>query len=527
MNIKKYLSIAVLTFLTISKCHASKILAVFVFPGKSHFMMHQVLVQELLKRGHEITCIAGSTLGKNLGANYTEILLPPYDFWKEVGHAINIKTIFDLAKMGQWDFLKMLDTIGIKTTEKALQQPAVHEIFNRNETKNVYDLLLVEQFYQEAFLTLALKYDIPIIASSTLGHQNFMSQMMGVITPWSFVPHGSLPLSENMNFWERAWNSAASLYDDYYREFIYYPKQDVLIQKYLSHLPIKFPTVSEMKKNLSVLFLNSYVPLASPRPSTIGMVEIGGMHIYPPKPLPTDIKAFLDGATNGAIYFSLGSQVQSSELSPEKLKIFFDTFSKLKQRVLWKFEDESLTGLPKNVMIKKWMPQGDVLAHPNVKVFITHGGLFGSQEGVFYGIPMLGIPIYCDQHLNINKAVASGYALKLNFDEITGEQLEYSLRELLENPSYRNKVKEVSEVFRDRQVDARESAMYWIEYVIRHKGARHIRSAGLDLTWYQYYLVDVIGFFALIVFGTLAALIFVIRTLLGGRKVGTKKQKVN
>lgn len=57
---------------------------------------------------------------------------------------------------------------------------------------------------------------------------------------------------------------------------------------------------------MSLMLLNSYVPLTKPRPSMVGMIPVGGMHIYPPNPLPTDIKQFLDGATHGAIYFSLG-----------------------------------------------------------------------------------------------------------------------------------------------------------------------------------------------------------------------------
>jgi hypothetical protein len=43
-----------------------------------------------------------------------------------------------------------------------------------------------------------------------------------------------------------------------------------------------------------------------------------------------------------------------------------------------------------------------------------------------------------------------------------------------------------------------DTAIYWVEYVIRHKGAPHLRVAGLDLPWYQYHLLDVIAFIVLI-----------------------------
>lgn len=37
-----------------------------------------------------------------------------------------------------------------------------------------------------------------------------------------------------------------------------------------------------------------------------------------------------------------------------------------------------------------------------------------------------------------------------------------------------------------------ETAVYWTEYVIRHKGAPHLRSVAVELSWYQYYLVDIL-----------------------------------
>lgn len=149
---------------------------------------------------------------------------------------------------------------------------------------------------------------------------------------------------------------------------------------------------------VSVILLNNYFPLTTPKPSVPGLVQVGGLHITEkPKDLPPKIKQFLDEAHDGAIYFSLGTNLRSSDMPPEQLKVFLNVFAALKQRVLWKWEDDNMANLPKNVLVQKWMPQSDILAHKNVKVFITHGGLLSTQEGVFRAVPMLGIPIYCDQ----------------------------------------------------------------------------------------------------------------------------------
>lgn len=85
----------------------------------------------------------------------------------------------------------------------------------------------------------------------------------------------------------------------------------------------------------------------------------------------------------------------------------------------------------------------------------------------------------------------------MKFQDINRENLKHSLNELLYNPIYKNQVNKVSQIFRDRPLPAMDTAMYWIDYVIRHRGAPHNRSSGLDLKWYEFYLLDVILFVVL------------------------------
>ena len=56
----------------------------------------------------------------------------------------------------------------------------------------------------------------------------------------------------------------------------------------------------------------------------------------------------------------MGSILKSSEMDPNKRNAILKTFSSFKETVLWKFE-EDLPGKPKNVIIKKWMPQSSIL----------------------------------------------------------------------------------------------------------------------------------------------------------------------
>jgi UDP:flavonoid glycosyltransferase YjiC (YdhE family) len=69
------------------------------------------------------------------------------------------------------------------------------------------------------------------------------------------------------------------------------------------------------------------------------------------------------GPAIGVIYFSMGSNLHSSQMGDGKRQAFLEAFSKLKQRVLWKWETDSLPGQPKNVMLGKWLPQSDILGN--------------------------------------------------------------------------------------------------------------------------------------------------------------------
>jgi glucuronosyltransferase len=76
-----------------------------------------------------------------------------------------------------------------------------------------------------------------------------------------------------------------------------------------------------------------------------------------------DLQNFLDEAKYGVIYFSLGSTARSDHLPEEKRRAFLQAFSELPQKILWKWESDSLPGQPANVKAAKWLPQQDVLGN--------------------------------------------------------------------------------------------------------------------------------------------------------------------
>lgn len=254
-----------------------------------------------------------------------------------------------------------------------------------------------------------------------------------------------------------------------------------------------------MRKNLSLALVNYHFTEGNPRPNVPALIDVGGLQVkHKPDPLPHDLQEWLDGAEHGAIYLSFGTNIKSSNLHSDKLEHIVKTFSSLKQRIVWKFENNSIASLPPNVKIWKWLPQDDLLAHPNIKLFITHGGLGGILEAKVRAVPIVGIPVFGDQITNLDGAKNDGWCVQLHYNDLTYDSFRAAIIEVLENSKYREKVKHLSQLFLDRPQTAMETAVFWVEYVLRHRGAKHMQSNAVHLNEFQLNSLDVIGFLALV-----------------------------
>ena len=72
-------------------------------------------------------------------------------------------------------------------------------------------------------------------------------------------------------------------------------------------------------------------------------------------------------------------------------------------------------------------------------------------------------------------------------------------------------MKKLSGPFRDQPMSPQDRAIYWTEYVIRHKGATHLRSPALHLSWIEVLHLDIIFCFHLVVL----ILVYTIKKTLG------------
>ncbi|XP_049793203.1 UDP-glycosyltransferase UGT5-like isoform X32 [Schistocerca nitens] len=477
------LTLFVVPGLLVPALEAAEVLGLFQSAGRSQWVLAETYLRALERRGHRITAVTTfpSSQGSTAG-NWTEILIP-----NPINEDDNLN-VFDEAATGVLEWAKQYLEFSEKMCHGFLKDENVQSLYKSGKK---FDVIILENIFTECLHGYAHGLKAPVIVLTSFGGLDWMAWMVGSPNPYAYVPTAFLTFGTHMNFLERLVNTVVGIGHNVLRHILYIPRLDSILQTYLRDPSL--PSLSEIERRTSLLLVNYHFTHGSPRPLVPNMVEVGGMHVGKPKQLPQDIQKFLDEATDGAIYFSMGSNVKSAHWPEEKRSVFLKVFSQLKQRVLWKWETDSMTGQPPNVKTGKWLPQSDILAHKNVRAFITHGGLLSNQEAFTHGVPLVGIPVYGDQLLNMAQAQRQGYAVTLATSNITEDSLRWALAEVLTVPRYREKAQRLSRIFNDRPVKPLDEAVYWTEYVIRHQGAPHLRSAALDLAWYQYLLLDVVA----------------------------------
>lgn len=116
------------------------------------------------------------------------------------------------------------------------------------------------------------------------------------------------------------------------------------------------------------------------------------------------------------------------------VEAFLISFAKLEERVIWKWElNDSSMVVPNNVKLVAWLPQQDILGHQAIRAFITHGGLLSTEEAVYHGVPIIGIPMFGDQHWNVRQAEENGFGIQMQFHATAdSDEISNSIRRILQ-----------------------------------------------------------------------------------------------
>ncbi|NWW94468.1 UD11 glucuronosyltransferase, partial [Rhynochetos jubatus] len=311
--------------------------------------------------------------------------------------------------------------------------------------------------------------------------------------PPSYVPRIFMSSSDHMTFTERVKNLLVGLSEHLFC-YLFYFKYENLASEFL-HREV---TVLELFSKASVWLMRYDFVFEYPRPIMPNMVYIGGINCEQKQPLSKEFEAIVNASgEHGIVVFSLGSMV--SEIPMKKAREIADALGSVPQTVLWRYTGEEPPNLPKNIKLVKWLPQNDLLAHPKARAFITHGGSHGVYEGICNAVPMVLMPLFGDQMDNAKRVESRGAGLTLNILEMTSKDISTALKAVINDKKYKENIQRLSDLHLDRPIHPLDLAVHWVEFVMRHKGAPHLRPAAHDLNWIQYHSLDVIAFLLAVV----------------------------
>uniref|UniRef100_A0A7N6BNP7 UDP-glucuronosyltransferase n=1 Tax=Anabas testudineus TaxID=64144 RepID=A0A7N6BNP7_ANATE len=458
MKLGKSLYASVLLILCMtSSAHGGNILVWYT--EASHWINMKPVLDTLINRGHQVTVLTPSVSMFMKTNESSRFRYEPFNvsFSLEAIEAYMEDFLhFSMYEMDQMNYLQIyIRFMEIMKTEFFFSLGYLDGVLKSDTVmkklkEGKYDLLLADPLYPGSDLTAEI-LDIPLIFSLRFSLANNWERLCGQLpAPPSFVPAAMSKLTDKMNFSERVWN------------LLFYALQDIVLEKtfwkeldeYYSEVKGTPTSACEMMSRADIWLMRTYWDFDFPHPFLPNFKFVGGIHCRPAKPLP---------------------------------------------EVLWRYRGEEPETLGANTRIYNWIPQNDLLGHPKTKAFITHGGTNGIYEAIYHGVPMVGIPMFGDQPDNMVHMKSKGAAVILDFTSMKTEDLRDAVNTVINEKSYKENAMRLSSIHRDRPMSPLDEAVFWIEFTMRNKGAKHLRVQAHELTWYQYHSLDVLGFIITVV----------------------------
>lgn len=378
--------------------------------GHGHVNPTIGIVRELINRGEDVTYIAGEEFRDKIektGAKF-------------IGH----KNLFDLSSL-------ITSSLNLETNEKLLNalntfKEIIEEIFKLDEK---FDYII----YDSSFVLggeVGRVLNIPTISSSSIFaiNEKIIKSLL------------DLPISQEFKLkMEGAKPKIKEILSSHnYVDFV-----NQLQEKY----NIKFPSMvdrSEKKGMLNIVYTSKYF-----QPYIESFDEsykfIGSSVIDRKESIDFDLSNDED---KKVIYISLGTIFNNSiEFYECCFKAFCNMNVKVIMSVGRKIDISMFKNIPSNFIVRNYVPQLEVLKYADV--FITHGGMNSTNEGLYFNIPLILIPQSVDQPFVANRVAELGAGIVIEKNRITPEALNKCVAEILSDDNFKINSEKIGESLRE------------------------------------------------------------------------------
>jgi MGT family glycosyltransferase len=147
------------------------------------------------------------------------------------------------------------------------------------------------------------------------------------------------------------------------------------------------------------------------------------------------------------VYKTIINAFKSREIQAENLYAIIATGEKAYDELETMLERKLLT-LPNNVKLVRVAPQLIILQH--AKLFITHSGFNSIKEAIFYGVPMICVPIAADQPLVAHHVTANlELGIKLDVNSLNEILIINSIKQILNDNRYYDRCAKCSDILKE------------------------------------------------------------------------------
>ncbi|EGT43740.1 hypothetical protein CAEBREN_26334 [Caenorhabditis brenneri] len=521
MHVNGLLSSLILIFFTFGNAFGKNILIINPMFGYSHVKFISQMANVIADHGHNVTLFQpyhvamknteGLIKNKNIEVwnyypdHYDELLkteTPTFPiFWDSQLMNQPILMAFMMPKILGKEFEK--------TSEQLLKDKKLH-----NELKaRKFDVAMIETFEITGFCKFLILFflnlhtfadianliGLPFIPIMSAVRLPMINEIFGQPSGLGYIPQVGSKRAPEAGFLDRL--------NDVYRSFFesiamkgMTEHQNNFIERTLGH-PV--PHWKDLLKESPVYITNSNPYLDFVVPTTATIVHAGGITIDLKKlknvgTLPDEYEKILQ-ERDSTVLISFGSVIRSFEM-PENFKAGIIKMFKSMPDVtfIWKYEkddEEFQKKLPKNVHLKKWVPQPALLSDDRLKVFVTHGGLGSTMEIAYTGKPALMVPIFGDQPQNAYMLERHGGAVAYNkFDLQDGDKLTKIMKDMVSNPKYNKNAKALLNVLRNQPIDPKYNFIKHLEFAIEFPNLRSQVPAINHADLIAHYYLDAIAF---------------------------------
>ncbi|XP_047534233.1 UDP-glucosyltransferase 2-like [Vanessa atalanta] len=463
------------------------ILSILPYHGKSHFFVFKVYLQELARRGHNVTVIS-----------HFPQTDPPRNY-HDISLAGTIEAIEDNLPFHR-SFLSILE-VGLYLTNSGKVNCEIM-LANKDVQKLVkdrprFDVIVVEQFNSDCALGIAYKLQAPVVGIMSHILMPWHYNRFGIPSNPSFVPFHFLEGGTKPTLMQKV---ERTVLDVYFKTMFYVFSQrsnEQTLAKYFDDVP----PLENLAREIKFLLIYHNFILTGSRLFPANVIEVGGYHVKETKPLTGELLKFMEEAEHGVVYISFGSVVKSSTMPEDKVKAVLEAIAELPQRFIWKWENQNMLLEKNKLYTSNWLPQVDILGNPKTLAFLSHAGMGSTTEAIHFGVPMVAMPVIGDQPANAAAIEESGLGVQLQISDLTKDNLVAAFKKVLD-PTFRKNAKLLSKAWHDRPMAPLDTAIYWTEYAARYPNMT-FRSAAADVPSYQYYNLDVIGVFAIALLSTI------------------------